>query len=252
MCKTLALTMLLLLLAGGCSKSAALDTNQPWDLVWFSDSGGWEVAQAWASHIEETRNVEVRVHDHAIGGLSAASLLGMVSNERSDVRGELADAEIVVIYGNPNGSGATTDIGICVSTSTARRDAPQHYAVADFAAYEAVLREIYDVVFELRADEPTIIRAIDLYNPVIADWREAGIADECTAAWEMWSETIHETASEYGVLTASMYDAFNGVDHDEDPRTKGYIGSDGEHTLPAGQAAQVEALDALGYEPIVP
>jgi hypothetical protein len=68
----------------------------------------------------------------------------------------------------------------------------------------------------------------------------------------MWSETIHETATEYGVLTASMYDAFNGVDHDEDPRAKGYIGSDGQHTLPAGQVAQVETLDALGYEPIVP
>jgi hypothetical protein len=46
---------------------------------------------------------------------------------------------------------------------------------------------------------------------------------------------------------ASMYDAFNGPDHDQDPVAKGYIGDDGEHCSDAGKAAQVDVLDALGY-----
>jgi hypothetical protein len=244
--------MVMLLAACGTSDASRLDTSEPWDLVWFSDSGGWGVAEAWADLIEESQGVEVRVHDHAVGGLSAVSLRDMLSNDYSPIRDEVAGAEIVVVYGNPEGSGTTDDMGTCVSTSTARRDPPQRYGVADFAPYEEVLREIYDVIFELRDGRPTIIRAVDLYSPVIADWRAAGIAEECTAAWEIWSQSIRETGAEYAVPTASMFDAFNGDEHDEDPREKGYIGSDGQHTLPAGQAVQAETLHALGYGPIVP
>ena len=153
-----------------------------------------------------------------------------------------------MIYGNPVESGETSDIGICVSTDTTPREPPTHYSEADFAPYRQVLRSIYDIVEELRGDQATIVRAIDLYVPVIADWRAAGIDTECTAAWETWSQTIRDTAAEYGVLTVSMFDEFNGADHSEDPREKGFIISDGEHTTPAGQAAMVEALDSAGYD----
>lgn len=50
----------------------------------------------------------------------------------------------------------------------------------------------------------------------------------------------------------TMYDAFNGPDHSEDPREKGYIGSDGAHTSPAGREAMVAALHIAGYEPLHP
>mgnify|MGYP001815397245 CR=1 FL=1 len=39
--------------------------SEPWDLVWFSDSVGFDVADLWAAKIEEELGVEVRVHDHA-------------------------------------------------------------------------------------------------------------------------------------------------------------------------------------------
>jgi hypothetical protein len=242
------------LLAAGCGTSSAaeLDTSEPWDLVWFSDSGGWSTADRWAERIEQTMGVEVEVHDYAIGGLSASTLLGFLTADQSSYRNLVANAEVIVIYGNPEGSGSTSDIGTCVSTSTARRDPPVRYSAADFEPYEEVLRSIYDAVFELRAEKPTIVRAIDLYSPVIADWREAGIEDGCTAAWEAWSDAMRTVAVEYGVAFASMYDDFNGPDHDEDPRQKGYIASDLQHTTPEGQAAQLEVLHRLGYEPIMP
>ncbi len=232
--------------------AAELDADGPWDLVWFSDSGGWGLAELWAERIEATHGVEVRVHDNARGGLAATTVLELISEEGSLYRDQVAGAEIIVIYGNPMNSGASSDIGICVSTSTDPRDPPAKYADEDFGPYRDVLRRIYDEVFELRKGQPTIIRAIDLYSPVLADWRDAGIADECTAAWEAWSTVIRDTAAEYGVLTVSMYDTFNGPNHDEDPREKGLISSDKEHASPEGRAVQVEAIHALGYEPIVP
>ncbi len=244
----------LLVIVGGCASATTLDTSEPWDLVWFSDSGGFFVADQWADRIEEELGVEVRVHDHAAGGLRAIEVLDSLdgiddgSHSRlGDLRDEVAEAEVVVIYGNPNESGETSDIGICVSTDTTPREPPTQYSDADFEPYRQVLRSIYDIVVELRGDQPTIVRAIDLYVPVIADWRAAGIDAECTAAWETWSQTIRDTADEYGVLTVSMFDEFNGEDHSEDPREKGFITSDGEHTMPAGQAAMVKALDSAGY-----
>ena len=47
-----------------------------------------------------------------------------------------------------------------------------------------------------------------------------------------------------------MYDVFNGPDHSEDPRPAGYVGSDGEHLLPAGREVMMAALHGAGYEPI--
>jgi hypothetical protein len=54
------------------------------------------------------------------------------------------------------------------------------------------------------------------------------------------------------VAVASFYDEFNGPNHDEDPREKGYVFGDGYHPSPEGTVVQAQVLHALGYEPIVP
>ena len=233
-------------------ESNPAETGEPWDLVWFSDSTGWGVADLWAERLAEELGVEVRVHDYAAGNLSAGLIRTWIETEGSVHRESVAEAEVIVIFGNPIGSGATSDIGTCVSTSTAPRDPPQNYTAEDFLPYRDVLVSIWETVFDLRKGQPTIVRAIDMYNPVIADHREAGIEAECIAAWEAFSQTIREAAAEFGVPTASMFDAFNGPNHDEDPREKGFIGSDKQHTTDQGKAAMVEVLHGLGYDPTNP
>jgi hypothetical protein len=229
-----------------------VETSEPWDLVWFSDSTGWGVADLWGARIEQELGVEVRVHDYATGDLTASRVRAWIEADGSEHRESVAGAEVIVIFGNPIGSGATSDIGTCVSTSTAPRDPPQNYTAEDFLPYRDLLVSIYETVFDLRKGQPTVVRAIDMYNPVIADWREAGIEAECTTAWEAFSQTIRGAAAEFGVPTASMFDAFNGPSHDEDPREKGFIGSDKQHTTDEGKAAMVEVLHALGYDPVNP
>jgi hypothetical protein len=243
---------LVLLLLASCSESAdQLDTSEPWDLVWITDSMGAGVAEAWADRIEEAEGVEVRMHNHTTDLLSLVQVRDWL-NDRAVLRDEVADTEIIVVYGNPLKSGIPMDTGTCVSTSPTPRDPPHLYTAADLAPYGDVLRDIYDLVFELRAGQPTVIRAFDEFNGMLADWREAGIEEECTAAWESQSEALREAADEYKVAFASFYGEFNGVDYDEDAREKGYIASDGRHASPEGVLAQAEVLHALGYDPIVP
>lgn len=238
--------------------AGTLDTSEPWDLVWFSDSGGWGVADLWAAQIEEDLGVEVRVHDHAVGSLSAVEVLDSLSEPSGgftrlgDTRDEVTKAEIIVVYGNPQDSGASDALETCVSTSPIPRDPPTIYSGEGLEPYREILESIYERVFALVGDRPVIVRAIDLYNPVLADWRLAGIEAECTDGWEAWSDTMRAAAAEFGVPLVSMYDAFNGPDHTADPRLEGYIASDGEHLLPPGREVAAAALHEAGYEPIAP
>lgn len=232
---------------------ASPESGEAWELVWFSDSTGFGLADLWGARIEQEFGIDVVVHDFARGGLQAAAVLDWLGDGKSSLpkmKDQVAEAEIIVVYGNPAGSGATSDERTCASTSTASREAPTQNSPEDWAPYKDVLESIYEIIFDLRDGQPTIVRAMDMYNPVIADWREAGIEMGCTASWEMMAQTVREAAASHGVPTVSMYDAFNGADHSEDPREKGYISADGQHTTDEGKAAMVDVLDAAGYVPI--
>lgn len=248
---TVIVTVLALVLSCCGGSGVELDTSEPWDMVFISDSFGLGVARAWTDLIEEAEGVEVRVHNHVVGGLSLVQVREWFTDQEA-FREEVADAEIIFVFGNPEGV-FPDDSATCKSTSKVRRDPPEHNTPGDLAPYGDVLRDILDVIVELRAGQPTVIRVADYFAGQIAAWREAGIEAECTAGWEAWAGVIREAADEYGVATASWYDAFNGPNHDEDPREKGYIAVDGFHqSQDAGVAAQADVLHALGYDPIVP
>jgi lysophospholipase L1-like esterase len=137
-----------------------------------------------------------------------------------------------------------------MSADLTPREPPNLRTEAAWEPYREDLRDIYDRIFELRDGQPTIVRAMDLYLPVLAPLREAGIGAECLSELELFSAAVHRVAEEYGVPTASMLDEFNGPGHDQDPAERGLIGSDGIHTSAAGQAVMVDVLDSLGYEPV--
>lgn len=223
--------------------------TEQWDLLFFSDSLGWSVAHQWAARIEAELGVEVTVHDYATGNLSAVKIDQWLAPGGLH-RQLLAEAEIISFFGNPRGSGVVADSETCISPSTIPREPPAEYSSADWDGYKKVLRSIYESIFEARAGEPTVVRAMDFMLSVVAEWKEAGIYDECLRELTLMNEVIAEVAAEYGVPVASVFSAFNGVNHDEDPKEKGWIGSDRIHTNAEGQAAMVEVFHGLGYDPL--
>ncbi len=120
------------------------------------------------------------------------------------------------------------------------------------ALYKADLDAIVDMLFSLREGQPTLIVAQNFYVPIYDYEKELGIFEECLPWWEAQNEAIAEMAAERGLLLADVFTAFNGTDHLEDPRDKGYISDDGEHTNEAGRMAIADVFRALGYEMIVP
>lgn len=231
------------------SEPAVTGDAEEWDLVYISDSTGLGVAQRYGALAEEALGVTVNVHDRVRGGLQATKVLERIQDESNVGWAPLVrEAEIIVMFGNPRQSGATSDLETCISASTVQRDPPVSYSPADWQPYRELLDEIYDEIWRQRNGEPVVLRAVDFYNPAISAWSEAGIETECVAALEAMNLTIAEAADAGGATLVSVADLFNGPSHTEDPREKGYISSDGIHTNDDGAAAIAKALAGAGFE----
>ena len=235
----------------------AVEEKAKWELVFFSDSSGWGVADLYAAHLEEDLDVTVEVHDLEASSLSIGSVLAALRGESSrypasvDVAGLVREAEVVVVYGNPSKSRSESHPWDwnCSSSGApyARVCAPE-----TFDTYRAHLEAIYEEILRLRGGAPVLIRAFDAYNPLYSVFREQGVYDECVGCWENYNQAIHQAAAAHNVPVARVFDAFNGPNHDEDPRDKGYIGGDGIHTTAAGRQVIAELLRNVGYEPTLP
>jgi hypothetical protein len=239
---------------GACDGPATDELGSgPWDLVWFSDSSGWGVAPSWAELIEQDQGIEVEVVNNAIGNLQAVHLLELLQEPK--VQQQIRDAEIIVLESGPLQSDLDHNAALlqtCFNPSTTPREAPPPTATEDWEPYRDDLRAIYDLVFELRAGQPTIVRTYDLYGPQLSTWRQAGVDAWCMDDLEGLSEAMRSVAAEYGVPTAPVLDAFNGPEHDQDPHDRGLIASDGTHLSDAGKTLLAETLHTLGYEPVAP
>jgi len=233
----------------------ALDPPDPnaavWDLVTFGDSSSVP-ADMLAQRIEERLGVEVRIHDFwgsGPGGFAVSVLEALQTDD--EIRAAVAGAEFVSLEMTPGGTAAGDALAaVCLDNDPTPRDPPPIFTTGDFAEYADLWRGVYDQIFALRAGQPTIVRVTDAYVAIVESWKAAGIEPQCTAGWEAWTGTVKLVADEYGVPMASVYDDFNGPNHDEDPVDKGYIGEDGEHPSEEGRFVYVDLIDALGYDPV--
>lgn len=223
-----------------------------WDVVVIGDSSLWGVGEPYAALIEQTYAVQVNLHDEWQGGLSAGTILKALRGEfehsakREKWPQLIRDAEVLVVFGNPQDSldSQTAAIGwACVEFSD---PGPGNIAPEQFAAYQTDLGAIYEEVAALRAGRPLILRAAGTYNPALNEWRAEGFDDLCVAFWEGLNAAVKQAAEAYGVQFVDTYAAFNGPDHTQDPREQGWIREDGEHPSDAGAQHYAELLLASG------
>jgi hypothetical protein len=250
------LPMLITLIAGCAQEPSMLDMDE-WDLVWISDSSGWDVAEVYAAMVEEDTGIKVNVHDNWIGGLSAGDVLhGLQGTPTPSMQlernaDEIREAELIVIYGNPEASWSEDNPPDWMCVSIVGQNYVNNCELSTFDGYVSDLEAIYEFIFELRAGQPTIVRAYDAYNPLIAHFQEQGVYEECKACWANYNTAIHQAAEAYNVPVAEVAEAWNGPNWDRDPVAMGYT-KDGEHPNEEGARVIAEAIRALGYDPVTP
>ncbi len=244
----------------GYASGNPLDELEVWDLIYISDSTGFGVAAKYADNIEKDTGKTVQVKNYALGGVSALRVLNALQAEPGDlanypfqsIRKDFSEAEVIVFFANPRGDpsrgGVEGGMEHCIRADQPSDDcAPELYE-----PYVVNLKAIYEEILDLRNGKPTIIRAVDFYNPLISLHREKNMEAECTRCFETFNAAVREAAEAFNIPLVSVYDAFNGTDHNEDPGKKGYIGSDGMHASDKGQQVIADLLSKVGYKPIGP
>lgn len=232
--------------------------GEPVDLVYISDSGRTNVDQRYADLAAEALDREVR-----LGPVDANP-----SSIRTTYAEQVAEAEIIVFYFNPGafekdmpepniGAGCFDSLdaledpdysGPEWTPGTKWEPAAVVPTAEDWQPYQDWLSDVYEAIWEVREGQPVVLRAHDIYNPWFGPWTDLGVEPECTAIWEGQTRAIREAAEANGAVFVSFFDLFNGPEHDEDPREKGWIGEDGMHASEEGGAAAAEALAAVGFE----
>lgn len=244
----------------GCKRANPMDELDEWDLVYISDSTGWGVADRYAANIEMDTGKTVNVHNYATGNLSALWVLNALESDPDSItslameslQSDLAEAEVIVFFANPRGTPAEGGVQGGMEKCIGGSRAPDDCTLQLYEPYIENLISIYEKIFALRNGRPTIIRAIGFYNPLISRHRDNEIEIECTLCFENFNKAVQMAAEEFNIPFVSVFDAFNGKNHDEDPREKGYISSDGIHASKEGQQVIADILSEVGYEPTEP
>ena len=233
-----------------------LGSGETWQLVILSDSTLWGVGEVLADRIEKDTGVTVEYIDYALGDISAGKVLtalqaGESPNWRLDkLPNILRDAEMVVMFQNPRDSIVPENpLGLeeCFASLP-----PKNCDPSAFEQWTADLNAIWGEILKLRAGQPTILRAVDIYNPMVQPWKENGVYEECTICWENQSDAARLAAEPYNIPFLSRFDMMNGPVHDEDPRLKGFILEDGEHPSGLGAQYMADLLADMGYDPVIP
>lgn len=226
--------------------------GEAWDLVYLSNSFGYRVAQHYATHAEKALGVTVKAHEQALSRLTAQQALQHLQDLRYPKMGDLIrNAEIIVIYGVPNWEVPESRewLDTCWYDQRNSPAPTKDYTEEDWQEYRQELEALFAEVWHLRQGLPTVLRTVDAPIGMISDWREVGKERECIAGWESNFAVLRQAAEAQGVTLVPVFDLFNGPNHDEDPRERGWIEGDGYHPNDAGAAAIAEALAAVGFEP---
>jgi hypothetical protein len=267
--RTLILSLILALvfvlaISGVVYAADSLDELEEWDLVYITDSSGMGVADKFADNIERDTGKTVRIsgYGYTVGDSSAIRVLQALQSDPeslSDIKfkplqADIAEAEVIVLFVTPRGDpskGGVHDEGMekCIGCDG---HPSEDCTLQLYEPYIENLKAIYEEILALRNGKPTIIRAVDFYNPLISEHRKLNMEIECTQCWEIFNTAVRQAADAFNIPFVSVYDVFNGLNHDEDPREKGYIRNDGRHTSKQGQQVIADLLSEAGYEPVEP
>ena len=266
--KIFVLLTIISIVLSGCSQPKVVDAKEvikknnieEWDLLWISDSSGWGAAEIYAEYISEDLGIKINVNDKSMGGLSAGKVLNPLKGESDpnmdlmNMADYIAEAEIIVFYGNPERSVDPDNPG---DWNCGQSPINQCYVtnceMDTFDLYIDNVKEIFKIIKTIRKGTPTMIRAFDAYNPkLVGQCGADGVFDECRTCWKNYNNAIHIAADEMGVPVANVFDSLNGIDHTEDPNDKGYIRDDGIHPNEIGAELIANLLRDLGYEIEIP
>lgn len=211
-------------------------------LLYLSDSSGWNTGEAYATEAESALGADVELVDWRVPNLAMVDALRKIEAEPEVV----AEADLVVLGANPLGSGVREGAEACMVHPAEA----QVVSVEEWRPFADLAGRVLESIRGLREEQPTVLRLTDLYVPDPDGWREVGAFETCMESLDNLSTALEAAAEPHGAIFVSALDVYNGADHQDDPDAKGFINRDGIHPSDAGGRAMARALAATGFSPL--
>lgn len=259
----LILVVILLLAVGPIPTSSA--AGKPGSTSWKYTALGDSVATGFGAirgyvprykgYIETDTGASVSLSNLAQNGWTSSDLLNALRTDRK-FRNGVSGARVVSwnIGGNDlraardsykNGTCGDADNQKCLRDTVVRLK----------SNWNAIIVEI----LSLRSTSNTIIRTMDIYNPYVDRDKvtDSWAGDDGLNDFEVFKPYLDDVNSHIATTSvnnnvpyAQVYLAFNGLNGEEDPGAKGYIGLDGLHPNDTGHEVIANNLRQLGYSPL--
>lgn len=204
----------------------------------------------YAGYLEEEFGVPVDVRDHSVWSSSPTNLLAVLGSE--DVQDDLAEADVVLLeipQGDTNPAFPTAigwhemDPADCGGDDN--QQCLRDYVTQNKDDVEGILWLLTGIHDD---GSVPLIRALDVYMLQVEDLLAMGKLHILNPYLQETQQYLEQTAAEYGIPVAQVYDEFMGPDGTDDPQDRGLVHSDQRHLTTAGAELVAEMLHDLGYD----
>ncbi|MGI9108215.1 MAG: DUF4214 domain-containing protein [Pyrinomonadaceae bacterium] len=212
----------------------------------IEDSQGGYVAR-FRNHVQADTGASVNVINRGVPGWTSADLLRALRTDET-LRAQIANSQIVTWDIGGNDFLAALDrysTGACGGTDN------QECLRATAAAFKINWNAIIAQILSLRSPDNTIIRTMDIYNPVVNLLRSFGALSVLKPYLDDINRHIFFTAVSNRIACARVYQAFNGITGDIDAGQRGYMSADNIHPNDTGHGVIAAEFRALSYHPLV-
>jgi lysophospholipase L1-like esterase len=244
----------LALLAGcGGGSGPGSSSNSNWQYTALGDSlavgvldsqGGY--ARRYRAYAAADTGATVTLIDLGVNGAHSGDLLNSLRNDAGVRTAVMASQVVTWDIGGDDLLHAMKLFADGACGGADDLDCIRSAAASFIPNWDAIVQQI----LTLRNKNQTIVRTMNLYNPLVAPLMQQGKFATVEPFLDEVNQHIASSARANGIPMADIHLVFNGPNGDQDPVAKGLITIDGIHPNDNGHKAIADALRALGYAPL--
>jgi lysophospholipase L1-like esterase len=200
----------------------------------------------YRDHVRADTGNAVTLNDRGVPGWTSDDLLAALRTDAA-LRAQIAGSQVVTF--NIGGNDLLHALQRYQAGACGGPDNQRCFGET-IARFKSNWNAILAQILSLRSTRDTVVRTMDIYNPVVNQLKFFGVFAQVKPYLDDINRHIHLTSTANRVLVAPVYREFNGPNGDEDAAAKGYISGDGIHPSPAGHDAAARLLRQRFYHPL--
>ncbi|HEX8455770.1 MAG TPA: DUF4214 domain-containing protein [Pyrinomonadaceae bacterium] len=212
----------------------------------LNDSQGGYPAR-FRNYVQTDTGATVNLINRGVSGWTSADLLQALRTDET-LRAQIANSQIVTWN---IGANDFQDALVRYQSGACGGPDNQDCIRSTVASFKTNWIAINAQIFSLRSPANTILRTMDNYNPAVDLERLYGVLPVIKPYFDDVNRFIIVNSVSNRILSARVYQAFNGINGESDAGRRGYISADGVHPNDTGHDIIASEFRALGYQPLV-